>query len=131
MLYCCKCSTPVTNIDPAAASVICWECCIESYWEKPQVSKPKSDKPQGWRFMKVYVHCDGTVYYKGIEQPLLKGTLPVTVIPPKVKKRKLTEQEKLDINLQISKLKKKLKTAKTKKQQKALEKEIKTLMKQL
>ncbi len=131
MLYCKNCQTPVYNTGQHTVEAICWQCCIDLYWEKPESPKQKSDKPQGWKFMKEYVHTDGTVYHKGIEQPELKGTLPVTVITPKVKKKKLTEQEKLDINANIGRLKTKLRNAKTKKQQKALEKEIKTLMKQL
>ena len=42
--------------------------------------------------MKVFVSKDGTVYHKGIEQRSLKGTLPVTVIQPKMPKQKLTIQ---------------------------------------
>jgi hypothetical protein len=55
---------------------------------------PKSDRPRGWKFMKEFVMADGTVYHKGVEQPALKGTLPVTVIEPKPEKKKITKEEK-------------------------------------
>lgn len=132
MVYCSNCSTAVPNTARNAVSAICWQCVIELYMEKPESKQAKkSDKPPGWKFMNEYVHIDGTVYHKGIEQPELKGTLPVTVIQPRTKKKKLSEQEKLDINVKIAKLKTKLKGAKTKKAQKSLEKEIKSLTKQL
>jgi uncharacterized membrane protein len=33
-------------------------------------------KPRGWHFMKEFVDKSGNVYYKGVEQPELKNTLP-------------------------------------------------------
>jgi hypothetical protein len=35
-------------------------------------------RPRGWKWMKVFVDAKGSVYYKGVEQPKLKGTLPIT-----------------------------------------------------
>jgi hypothetical protein len=84
-------------------------------------SSNKSDKPRGWKFMKQYVHKDGTVYFKGIEQPELKGTLPVTDNIIKKEKKKLSKQEKVDLqsklgieiqNLKNAMLKEKRKTKK-------------------
>ena len=68
-----------------------------------RVTVAKSDKPKGWKFMKEYVHTDGTVYHKGVEQPSLKGTLPVTVIDAKPEKKKLTKQEKEDARQALGK----------------------------
>ena len=79
-------------------SVLC-TICIQKIVEPPVIrgtGAPKSDKPKGWKFMKVFVTQDGTVYHKGEEQPALKGTLPVTVIEPKEEKKKLSKQEKSD-----------------------------------
>lgn len=76
-------------------AVLCWRCT--SAIADPPVTPTaavKSDKPKGWKFMKVFVDKDGTVYHKGEEQPDLKGTLPITVIEPKPEKKKLTKQEK-------------------------------------
>lgn len=41
------------------------------------VNVVKDDKkPRGWHFMKEFVDKSGNVYYKGVEQPELKNTLP-------------------------------------------------------
>ena len=53
--------------------------------------------------MKLYVHKDGTVYHKGVEQPSLHGTLPVTSTTDKPEKKKLSKQEKLDRLLVVGK----------------------------
>ena len=80
-----------------SVAAVCWQCVAKIVEPPIQRSvQEKSDKPKGWKFMKVYVHKDGTVYHKGIEQPSLKGTLPVTVIQPKEDKKKMSKQEKAD-----------------------------------
>ena len=84
-----------TPVSEQATSVLCFSC-TNALTGPPvaRVEAIKSDKPKGWKFMKLYVHTDGTVYHKGAEQPELKGTLPVTVIQPKEEKKKLTKEEK-------------------------------------
>ncbi len=57
--------------------------------------KVSSGRPAGWHFMNEYVDKDGNVFHKGKEQPDLKGTLPPTKVKPRKKKKKLTEDEKL------------------------------------
>jgi len=78
-----------------AVAILCHRCTM-ALTDPPAIRMPveKSDKPKGWKFMGVFVAQDGTVYHKGVEQPALKGTLPVTVIQPKPEKKKLTKQEK-------------------------------------
>ena len=100
---------PVGNDTPA---VLCYKCTNALLDHSSLVAKAaaiKSDKPKGWKFMKEFVATDGTVYFKGVEQPSLKGTLPVTVIEPKPEKKKLTKQEKEDaiqsLGTEIEKLK--------------------------
>ena len=90
------CTNFVSVADTSVAAV-CWQC-VNKIVEAPiqRNVQEKSDKPKGWKFMKVYVHKDGTVYHKGIEQSSLKGTLPVTVIQPKEDKKKMSKQEKSD-----------------------------------
>lgn len=80
---------------PLVEAVLCWKCTAELA-DPPyvHVAAVKSDKPKGWKFMKIFVDKDGNVFHKGIEQPELKGTLPVTVIEPKPERKKLTKQEK-------------------------------------
>lgn len=100
-LKCSRCTATVHKVDVAAVSVICWRCVAKKS-APPDVSKSsvKSDKPRGWKFMKEYVHTDGTVYHKGIEVPQLKGTLEVTVIKPKESK-KLSKNEKHQLQMKL------------------------------
>ena len=99
-----------SRVNHDTVSVLCYKCSARI--AAPVVERipaEKSDKPKGWKFMKEYVHTDGTVYHKGIEQPSLKGTLPVTKIEPKEEKKRVTkvDKEKLkqDLGEEINKLK--------------------------
>lgn len=100
-LKCTRCKNIVHKVDVAAVSVICWRCVAKKS-APPDINKAtiKSDKPRGWKFMKEYVHTDGTVYHKGIEVPELKGTLEVTVIKSKETK-KLSKNEKFRLEMQL------------------------------
>jgi len=86
-----------TVVGHDANAVVCFKCTA-ALTDAPIIrsAQEKSDKPKGWKFMKQFVDKDGTVYHKGIEQPELKGQLPVTVIEDKPEKKKLTKQEKED-----------------------------------
>ena len=50
-------------------------------------------RPRGWRWMKEFVDKEGNVYHKGVEQPKLKGTRPVTDVAA-IKKRQVANKEK-------------------------------------
>ena len=93
-----------TAVGDDATSVICWRCTA-SVCEAPTVKTVvvKSDRPKGWKFMKEFVAPDGTVFFKGVEQPALKGTMPATVIDVKPEKKKLSKQEKEDAKLALGK----------------------------
>lgn len=92
---------------------LCWRCTALLV-DVPAVRSfaPKSDKPKGWKFMKEFVSADGTVYHKGVEQPELKGTRPVTVIEAKPEKKRLSKQDKEtaknELGKEIAELKSKL-----------------------
>ena len=43
--------------------------------------------------MNEFVDKDGTVYHKGKEMPELKGTLPATVVKPKKKTKRRSQEE--------------------------------------
>jgi len=93
-LKCDTCDRIVEKVDLKAAKVKCWKC-VAKLVKGPEIkASVKSDKPRGWKFMKEYVHTDGTVYFKGIEQPELKGTMPVTQIVHKEDKKKLSKADK-------------------------------------
>ena len=84
-----------TLVGNDTSAVLCHKCTA-SITDAPVIRSTsiKSDRPKGWKFMKEFVAVDGTVYHKGVEQPELKGTLPVTVIEAKPEKKKLSKQEK-------------------------------------
>lgn len=124
-MECRECGA-LTEVGEDATAVTCY-ICVHNMTEPPHfITKKKSDKPPGWHFMNEYVHKDGTVYHKGVEQPDLKGTLPVT----KIKKKKKTEGKKLNkfqkadkrnrLMVELHKLKKKQNKAKLKKDIKAI-----------
>jgi hypothetical protein len=127
-LDCHLCGSPV-KVDPRAAQVTCHMCVIETMWgAAPKSEKKRIGYPKGWRFMKEFVHADGTVYQKGIEQPGLKGSLEPTQIIVKPKKTaKQKAEEKAEVAAKIGKLKKQLKAESRKTQQKKIETQIKKL----
>ena len=88
---------PVRNVSMEATSVIGSRAFI-ARMEKmfPSENKPKrvkTGRPSGWHFMNEFVDKDGTVYHKGKEMPELKGTLPVTVVKPKKKTKRRSQEE--------------------------------------
>jgi hypothetical protein len=101
----------------SAVSVLCWRCTATLVPFEEKIVK-RSDKPRGWAFMTEYVHKDGTVYHKGVEQPKLKGTLPPTKIEKKKSKKKLSKgQRQARVNellVEFNKLKKQLQKEKRK-----------------
>jgi hypothetical protein len=127
----------VNNVGDDAAAVTCWECVIEAQraYDEPIVRKKFATAqgfPKGWRFMKEFVHADGTVFHRGVEQPKLKGTLEPTTIVVKPKKSKAQKaQEKADAMKRYSELKKQLKKETRKGAIKKIESELKRLQKQI
>ena len=91
-------------VSEKATAVLCYRC-VNQHVEPPveRGSSIKSDRPKGWKFMRLFVATDGTVFHKGVEQTDLKGTLPVTVIAPKVEKVKMSLQEKQDAIVALGK----------------------------
>lgn len=90
----CRDCGALKEVDESVESILCWECVAEGMraFESP-VKKKLVGYPKGWKFMKVFVHENGTVYHKGEEQPDLKGTLPPTPIVVKPKKSKQQKKE--------------------------------------
>lgn len=128
-LDCYECGALVT-VSYNTARVLCSQCIIET-WEVPVTDKKKKEGyPRGWKFMAEFVHADGTVYFKGIEQPELKGKLEPTVIAVKEKISK-TEKKKQEQNLleEYHALKKKLKSETKKTVKKKIEKRLNQISK--
>ncbi len=90
-----------TTVGETATAVLCSRC-VQKVVEPPEIKSRYKSKgfPRGWQFRKEFVHEDGTVYHKGVEQTKLKGTLPATKIDTSDKK-KLSKKEKQDLKDQI------------------------------
>ena len=110
--------------------------CVREMWDPNDL--PKAKRPsgfhRGWKFMKVFVHENGTVYHKGEEQPKLKGTLPAT---PRKESKKDTrsksqkQRDRQELLVSVSRLKKQIKKEKRVTYRRVLEKELKKISKQL
>lgn len=82
-LPCKTCGKMQYDVPGDVVAITCWLCVAKDVGF-PEPPKPKSTKPKGWHFRKVFVDEDGTVFHKGVEQPELFNTLP----PTKVRARK-------------------------------------------
>lgn len=122
-LDCYVCGTEV-KVSYDVAKVLCSHCITES-WEVPTQEKKKEGFPRGWKFMSEFVHADGSVYHKGVEQPDLKGKRKPTKIVVKEKISKI-EKKKQEQSLleELHSLKKKLKTETKKTARKKIEKRL-------
>lgn len=114
---------------------ICYECVME-LWDPADAPKPKKPTgyPPGWKFMKEFVHENGTVYHKGEEQPDLKGTLPPTPIKIKQKDPRSKAQkarDKQELLVKINNLRKEVKKESRTTYRRKLESQLKKLEKQL
>ena len=88
---------PVRNVSTEATSVIGSKALMARMDKMfPEQDKPKrvaTGRPAGWHWMKEFVDKDGTVYHKGVEQPHLKLTRPVTLSKEKKKILRITQEE--------------------------------------
>ena len=88
---------PVRNVSTEAKSVIGSRAFIARMDKMfPEQNKPKREptgRPAGWHWMNEFVDKDGTVYHKGVEQPDLKLTRPVTLTKEKKKILRRTQEE--------------------------------------
>jgi len=129
-MSCKKCGQMVT-VGEESTAVTCSDCVNEMV-EPPQFTSRRisSGRPPGWHFMAKYVDKEGNVFYRGKEQPKLKGKFKETVIE---KKKKISKSEKSAMmnsaNIKVHKLKKELKNAKLKKDIKRLTRDITKLSK--
>ena len=88
---------PVKNVSTDCKSVIGSRALTGLLHKKfPETNKPSyqpTGRPAGWHWMKEFVDKDGTVYHKGVEQPHLKLTRPVTLSKEKEKILRRTQEE--------------------------------------
>ena len=115
----CKFCCEYQRVDDAAGYITCSSCVNKiDIMQFPDTAIPKSwgrkptGRPAGWHWMSEFVDKDGSVFHKGKEQPKLKGTLKPTKVKPRKKKKKLTEDEKLQRDLKRWNKRKKLRRGK-------------------
>ena len=88
---------PVKNVSTEAKSVIGSRALMakvdKMFPEKAKKKKNPWPRPAGWHWMNEFVDKDGTVYHKGVEQPNLKMTRPVTLSKPKKKILRRTQEQ--------------------------------------
>jgi len=131
-LECDRCGTEL-KVSTDVIKVICAICITEQHAAtEPPIQKKKLGYPKGWRFMNEFVHVDGTVYHKGVEQPELKGKRKPTPIieKPKISKKE-KEQQKMTLMEEYAALKKKLKAEKRKTTRKKIEARLNKISKLL
>ncbi len=85
------------KVDSDVVSVVCWECVQKKVGIDPKylqqqrkVVKKETGFPRGWHLYAKFVHPDGRVFEKGVENTALKGTLP----PTEVKKNTMLRSER-------------------------------------
>ena len=91
-----------SEVSEDSTAVLCWKCVCQ-ITPPPEIKGGYVSKgrPRGWQFMKEFIDKDGNVFYKGKEQPQLKGTLKPTKIEPKKDKKKLSKSEKMRLEQSI------------------------------
>ena len=122
----------------APINITGWTCsdCVREMWDPADAPKAKKPTgyPPGWKFMKEFVHENGTVYHKGEEQPDLQGTLLPTPIKVKQKDPRSKAQkarDKQDLLVKINTLRKEVKKESRTTYRRKLETQLKKLEKQL
>ena len=85
---------PVPNVSTDIKSVIGSKAVMGMVGlPKDKPKKEPTGRPAGWHFMNEYVDKWGNVFHKGVEQPKLKGTRPITLSKPKKKILRRTKEQ--------------------------------------
>tara|TARA_B100000676_G_C17664061_1_gene622908 strand:+ start:228 stop:686 length:459 start_codon:yes stop_codon:yes gene_type:complete len=116
----CKFCCEYQKVDDPIGYITCSKCVtmidMIKYPQSFQTKQYKpTGRPAGWHWMAEFVDKDGNVFYKGKEQPDLKGTLPPTKIKKRKKKKKLSADEKLQRDIKNWNKRKKLRRKQKKK----------------
>ena len=87
-------------VGESATGVKCSRCVnmimMNNYPVETKPSYVPTGRPPGWHSMSEFVDKDGNVFYRGKEQPKLKGTLkPTKVKPPKKRKTKRRTRDQI------------------------------------
>jgi hypothetical protein len=135
-IECLNCGALYHNQPAGTKLKMCHDCICEEMYplldKQVNLVVKRTGFPRGWKFKKVFVHSDGTVYHLGVEQPDLKGTLAPTPIEVKPKKSKHEKQrEKQAALVELQKLKKQLSKETRKTYAAKLQAKIKKLQKHI
>ena len=88
---------PVPNVSTEAISVIGSRAFMarmdKMFPTETKSQRVRTGRPAGWHWMKEYVDKWGNVFHKGVEQPDLKGTRPITLSKAKKKILRRTQEE--------------------------------------
>lgn len=133
---CKNCGGLIHNAPAGTSVLMCHACICEEIYPQLETQLTFKQKregyPRGWKFKKVFVHSNGTVYHSGVEQPDLKGSIsptPIEVVPKKSKHDK--ERDRQVALVQLQKLKKELSKETRKTYAAKLQAKIKKLQRQL
>ena len=101
------------QVDGDSQGGICWRCvqimvgppeALIREKKKAEADENKIRRPRSWRFYKEFVDVEGNVFFRGVEQPKLKGKRKITVIEPKAKKTGFEkEQERIAKQAKLAK----------------------------
>jgi len=126
----CKSCGQMSPASETSHAITCNDCVTELLPEMELTRRVKSDKPRGWQWMAEYVHVDGTVYHKGLEQPDLKDTLEPTPVTEKLKLTKIQKAQLIAAaGFKVQTLKKQLQSSTSKRNSKKLKAELNRQMK--
>lgn len=95
----------------------------------PPDEKEKIKRPRGWQFKSKFVDSEGNVFFKGKEQPDLKGKFKPTKVDDKPIKKKKKKKKVVINKAKIGRLKRKLKSETDETKKKKIENQIKKLEK--
>jgi hypothetical protein len=129
------CNRYQKGVGSEAPAIVCWRCTADLVGP-PEINYgyKSTGRPRGWQFMKEFVDTDGTVFYKGKEQPKLKGTLkPTKITKSPVKKISKVQKDRMRQKLlaESSKLRRALNSSKTKKDIRKYTSEIRKIERKL
>ena len=96
MFMACKDCGTYERVSEETVAVRCWKCVttVIGFPTEKKAYKP-TGRPAGWHFMNEFIDAEGNVFYKGKEQPKLKGTLKPTKVKPPKKKTKRRSKEQI------------------------------------
>ena len=107
--------TREVQVDNEVVSVICWECVQKKVGIDPKylqqqkkvVKKTPEGFPRGWHLYAKFVHEDGRVFEKGVENETLKGSLPPTEVKvntlTRTQRRRIREEKKAKKEAKLAK----------------------------